>query len=114
MTTESSSGSTLGGQRHFNITHHLLHVIRLTLSWEMILNVFLCILMSPMQIERLVTLKAVHTRGASLVNSVAELEAAQQGIKAELAVLRSAVQQVRSGRSRLALLLYLLHPTLSF
>lgn len=50
----------------------------------------------PLQIDRLVTLKAVHTRGASLINSVTELEAAQQGIKAELAVLRSAVQQVCS------------------
>ena len=39
----------------------------------------------------------MHARGASLVNSVTELEAAQQGIKAELAVLRSAVQQVCSG-----------------
>ena len=50
----------------------------------------------PLQIDRLVTLKAVHARGASLINSVAELEAAQQGIKAELAALHDAVQQVCS------------------
>ena len=112
MTTESSNSSTLHGQRHFNITDHLLHVAQLILSRQMLLNVFSVYYV--LQIDRLVTLKAVHTRGASLVNSVAELEAAQQGIKAELAVLRSAVQQVHSGHSHLALLLSLLHPILSF
>ena len=46
MTTESSNSSTLHGQRHFNITDHLLHVAQLTLSRQMLLNMFLCILCS--------------------------------------------------------------------
>lgn len=87
----SSKASSQDGHCPFTVTDQPQHVAG---GW--------CLMSSsvchcpPSQIDRLVTLKAVHTRGASLINSVAELEAAQQGIKTELAALRDAVQQVRS------------------
>ena len=46
------------------------------------------------QIDRLLTLKELHERGASLLNSVADIEASQNSIKAELTGLRDAMKMV--------------------
>nr|WAW84815.1 dynactin 2 [Halisarca dujardinii] len=50
----------------------------------------------PNLIDRLVTLKDLHERGATLVNSMSDLEVSQKSIKAELAGLNEAMKLAQS------------------
>jgi dynactin-2 len=50
----------------------------------------------PDLIDRLLTLKELHERGASLLNSVTDIEASQSSIKAELTGLSEAMKMAQT------------------